>query len=83
MVGTSTNDSDIDSITFIPTSITINNVNSVSRIQIIDSSFTVDFPGLYHETRDVSDARDSNAGCDKKRACGRFPKTATDVMLQG
>ena len=46
MVGSSTHDTDIDSISFVPASKAINNVDAVSGVQIVDGSFTIDFPDL-------------------------------------
>lgn len=46
MVGTSADNADSDSITFVPTSEAINDVNSVSSVQVVDSTFAVDPPNL-------------------------------------
>ena len=46
MVGSSTDDSNIDTIFFVPTGKTIDDINPVPSIQIIDSSFPVNFPDL-------------------------------------
>lgn len=46
MVGTSADNADSDPITLVPTSKAINDVDSVSSIQIIDGTFAVDPPNL-------------------------------------
>ena len=46
MVGSSTDDSNVDSVSLVPASISVDNINAISCIEIIDSSFSVDFPDL-------------------------------------
>lgn len=46
MIGTSTDDSDIDAIALVPSGIAIHNVYAVASIEIIDRTFSVDFPCL-------------------------------------
>jgi hypothetical protein len=46
MIGTGTNDSDIDSIFLVPTCVSIDDIDSVPCVQIINGSFTIDFPYL-------------------------------------
>lgn len=53
MVGTSADDSDLDLVFFVPSRITINNVNTISRIQVIDGTLAVDTPDL-EEKNNVS-----------------------------
>lgn len=47
MVGASTDDSNVDSVSLVPTRISIDNINAISGIEIIDSSFSVNFPDLF------------------------------------
>jgi len=46
MVGSSTDDAYADAVTLIPPSVAINNVDAISSIEIVDSTFSVDFPHL-------------------------------------
>lgn len=46
MVGTSADNADSDSITFVPTSKAVNDVNSISSVQVVDSTFAVNPPNL-------------------------------------
>ena len=46
VICTSTDDSDIDSIPFVPSGKAIDDIYSISGIQIINSTFSVDFPHL-------------------------------------
>lgn len=46
MVGSSTDDSNVDSVSLVPASISVDDINAISCIEIIDSSFSVDFPDL-------------------------------------
>ena len=56
MVGSGTDDSNIDTISLIPSSKAIDNVDSVSGVQIVDSAFPVDFPDLWRQTSASSGA---------------------------
>ena len=46
VVGSSTDDSNVDSVSLVPASISVDDINAISCIEIIDSSFSVDFPDL-------------------------------------
>jgi hypothetical protein len=46
MIGTSANHPNIDTVTLIPAREAIDNIDSVSGIQIVDGSFSVDSPNL-------------------------------------
>ena len=46
MVGSSTDDADADPIPFIPASKTVDDIDAISRIQVVDSSLAIDFPSL-------------------------------------
>lgn len=46
MVGTRADNSDVDSVTLIPTSIAIDDVDSIPCVQVINSTFSVNFPYL-------------------------------------
>lgn len=48
MVGTGTDDSNSDSVLLIPACVTVDDINSGSGIQVVDSTFAVDFPYLCH-----------------------------------
>lgn len=50
MVSSSTDDSDVDSISLVPASISIDDINAVSCVKIVDSSFSVNFPYLVEKT---------------------------------
>lgn len=47
MVCSSTNDSDLDSILGVPSGVSINDVDSLAGIQVVNSSFTVDEPDIF------------------------------------
>jgi len=47
MVGTSTDNTDADSVALVPSGVTIDNVDAVSRVKVVDGTFAVDFPHLY------------------------------------
>jgi hypothetical protein len=47
MISSSTDDSDIDSVSFVPTSISVDNIYAISRVKIVDSTFSVDLPYLF------------------------------------
>lgn len=46
VVGTSADDSDVDSVSLIPSSKSIDDVDSVPGVKVIDSTFSVDLPDL-------------------------------------
>ena len=48
MVGSRAHDPDVDPVALIPTSESIDDVNAISGVQVIDCSFSVDFPDLLH-----------------------------------
>lgn len=52
MVGSSADNANTDPISFIPASVAINNIDSVSSIQIIDGTLSVDPPYLPRKTLD-------------------------------
>ena len=49
VVCTSTHDSDSDSVALIPAGVTIDNVDAVSGVEVVDGSFSVDLPDLYFQ----------------------------------
>ena len=46
MVCSRADNADVDPVSLVPSCKAIDDVNAVSRVEIIDSSFTVDFPDL-------------------------------------
>lgn len=44
MVGTGADDSDVDPVSLVPSCISVDNVNSVSGVEVVDGSFSVDLP---------------------------------------
>ena len=46
MVGARTNDTHVDSVFLVPSCIAINNIYSAPGVEVVDSTFTVDFPYL-------------------------------------
>ena len=46
MVGASTDDTDADAVLLIPAGVTIDNVNTVAGVQVVDGTFAVDLPDL-------------------------------------
>lgn len=46
MIRSSTNNSHADAVPFIPASITINDIDSVASIQVVDGAFSIDPPNL-------------------------------------
>jgi len=46
MVGSSTDDSDVDSVSLVPSCVSIDDIDSVASVQVVDSSFSVDLPDL-------------------------------------
>lgn len=47
MVGTSTDNTDADSVALVPSSVTIDNIDAVSCVEVVNGTFAVDFPDLY------------------------------------
>jgi hypothetical protein len=58
MVGTSTDNTDADSVSLIPASITVDNIDAVSGVQVVDSTFSVNLPDLYRAVSIVFTRRD-------------------------
>jgi hypothetical protein len=46
MVGTSTNNPDLDSVLLVPSRKAVHDVDTVSGVEIVDGTFTVDSPNL-------------------------------------
>ena len=46
VVGTSTNNSDLDLVLLVPSCEAVDNVDSISCVQVINGTFTVDSPDL-------------------------------------
>ena len=46
MVGTGADNADVDAVLFVPAGIAIYDVDSISSIEVIDGSFSVDLPDL-------------------------------------
>jgi hypothetical protein len=46
MVGTSTDDTDADAVTLVPAGETIDNIDTVASVEVVDSTLTVDTPDL-------------------------------------
>jgi hypothetical protein len=46
MVGAGADNSDADTVLLIPASETIDDINTASGVEVIDSTFTVDLPDL-------------------------------------
>jgi hypothetical protein len=46
MVGTRADDADLDAVTLIPAGVTVNDVDAVTGVQVVDGTFTVDEPDL-------------------------------------
>jgi hypothetical protein len=51
MVGTSTNDSDLNSVFLVPASKSIDNIDAVPGVQVINGTFSVDSPNLNEKTQ--------------------------------
>ncbi len=47
MIGSSTDNSHTDPVSLIPTGISVNDIDSVAGIQIVDRAFSVDPPDLW------------------------------------
>jgi hypothetical protein len=46
MIGTSANDSDLDAVLLVPSCKPVDNVDTISGVEVIDSTFTIDSPDL-------------------------------------
>ena len=46
MIRSSTDDSHTDTVPLIPTSIAINDIDSITRIQVVDGTFSINLPDL-------------------------------------
>ena len=46
MVGTGADNADVDAVLLVPASIAIYDVDSISGIEVVDGSFSVDLPDL-------------------------------------
>lgn len=46
MVGTRADDADLDLVFLVPSCETVHNVNSISRVQVVNGTFAVDSPDL-------------------------------------
>lgn len=53
MVCASTHDSDSDSVTLIPAGVTVNNVDTVSGVEVVDGTLSVNLPDLF-QTRSAN-----------------------------
>lgn len=86
MVGPSTDDSDIDSVSLVPSCIPIDDVDSVSCVEIVDGSFSVDLPYLKIACQSVNKEQRnitakmirkapirSRLGIDRETSCKRVP----------
>jgi len=46
MVGSGADNSDTDAVSLVPAGISIDNVDTVSGVEVVDGSFSVDLPDL-------------------------------------
>lgn len=46
MVGTSADDADLDTVFLVPSRKTVDNVNAISGVEVVNGTFTVDSPNL-------------------------------------
>jgi hypothetical protein len=46
MVGTRANNTDVDAVALVPTGETIDNVDTVASVEVVDGTLTVDTPDL-------------------------------------
>jgi hypothetical protein len=44
MIGSCTDDTNLNSVAWIPASISVKDVNATASIEVIDGTFTIDFP---------------------------------------
>ena len=51
MVSSGTDDSNIDPVSFIPACKTIDDIDAIAGVQVVDGSFSVDLPDLQHTTK--------------------------------
>lgn len=77
MVGPGANNTDANAVTLVPASISIDDIDAVSCVQVIDSTLTVDTPDLEETIPSVtahtgSDRRPSMVTCTRDN---RGPKT--------
>ena len=49
MIGTSANDSDPDAVLLVPSCKSVDNVDTISGVEVINSTFTIDSPDLSFE----------------------------------
>lgn len=49
VIGARADDSDIDPVALVPSRVAVDDIDAVSGVQIVDSTFTVDLPDLYIE----------------------------------
>jgi hypothetical protein len=49
MVGTRADDADLDPVALIPAGETVNDVNAVTGVEVVNGTFTVDEPDLWRE----------------------------------
>ena len=86
MVSSGAYNADIDAVSFIPSSEAIDNVYSVSSIEIIDRSLPIDFPDLYPELlveKNCARARRLEAAKDEAAGRGERPLShAGSVRMQ-
>lgn len=68
MIGTGADNTDVDPVSFVPSCIPVDDIDSVSCIEVIDGSFSVDFPDL--EKAHVSQDQDNCT--ERSRIEGRF-----------
>lgn len=46
MVSSCADDTDIDPVSFVPSCVSVNHVNTISRVEVVDGALSVDFPNL-------------------------------------
>lgn len=54
MVGTGANNANVDAIFLVPAGEAIDDVDSVSGVEVVDGSFSIDFPYLDTESQSVA-----------------------------
>lgn len=47
MVGTGADNTNVDSVSLVPSCVTVDDVDSVSCVEVVNGTFSVDFPDLY------------------------------------
>ncbi len=50
MVSASAYDSDLDAVFLVPSCKTVDDVNTISCVEVVDGSFTIDSPNLFKNT---------------------------------